>query len=136
MSAVGFRPGQRIKFPYPFDNLIAYLVSVRYENRIPIIGYRDGNGSYGEIRNIDLLDCTHDTVYSPCPLELNIPRIECTDTVPKPLYQTVTFDPKTKKVLNEAGEFVGYGELDGGVLTVKIKTQKHYDNRHFSSNNK
>jgi hypothetical protein len=121
MSAIGFRPGQRIKFPYPFDNLIAYLVSVRYENRIPIIGYRDGNGGYGEIRNIDLLDCTHDTGYSRCSPELNIPLIECTDTIPNPPYQTVTFDKKTKEVLNEAGEFIGHGELIDGVLTVKLK---------------
>ena len=59
MSAIAFKPGQKIKFPPPFDEIIAYFQSIRYETGTPIIGYLDENDEYAEMKGFDLLDCSH-----------------------------------------------------------------------------
>jgi len=58
-TASAFRPGQKIKFPFPFNHIDAYFESIRFENGEPIIGYRDENGEYSEMVGLDLSEISH-----------------------------------------------------------------------------
>ena len=59
MSAVGFRSGQKFRFPKPYDHIECWFEDIRYENGIPIIGYRDAYDEYAEMRGYDLVELTH-----------------------------------------------------------------------------
>lgn len=56
---IAFKPGQRIKFPPPHDDIVAYFDSITYENGEPIIYYYDENDVYSVLQGIDLSDCKH-----------------------------------------------------------------------------
>ena len=56
---VAFRPGQKIKFPPPNDHITAYFEAIRYEDATPIVGFRNADQEYCEIRGYDLSDLTH-----------------------------------------------------------------------------
>ena len=47
-TASAFRPGQKIKFPFPFNHIDAYFESIRFEN-----------GEYSEMVGLDLSEISH-----------------------------------------------------------------------------
>lgn len=58
-KAISFKAGQKITFPAPFDNIIAYFNSIEFEKDTPIISYFDENDNLCHLKGYDLLDCTH-----------------------------------------------------------------------------
>lgn len=59
MSAIAFRPGQRIILPGPHENTIAYFESIAYQDGEPIISYYNDRDELCEVVGYDLLDCKH-----------------------------------------------------------------------------
>jgi len=59
MAAVAFSSGQKIKFPSPHDNIIAYFEYIRYEKGEPIIGYSNDDLELKEMRGYHLFDIQH-----------------------------------------------------------------------------
>ena len=59
MNAAAFRPGQKIRFPEPFQDLIAFFEKIWFESGVPVIVYRDENDQIKEMKGYDLFDISH-----------------------------------------------------------------------------
>lgn len=59
MNAAAFKPGQKIRFPEPFDGVVAYFERIYFDSGIPVIVYRDESGDLKQIKGYDLFDISH-----------------------------------------------------------------------------